>query len=88
MQNGPTLSVMDGIGNGIGYSLILLATAFLRELFGAGRLFGYVVLPSVNDGGWYYPNGMMVTSAGAFFIIGFFIWALRVWKQDQVEEDG
>ena len=88
MQNGPTSSLMDGIGNGLGYSLILITTALLRELFGAGKIFGYVVLPSVNEGGWYYPNGIMVTSAGAFFIIGLFIWALRTWKQDQIEEEG
>jgi Na+-transporting NADH:ubiquinone oxidoreductase subunit D len=88
MQNGPSSSLIDGIGNGLGYSLILIATALLRELFGAGKIFGYVVLPSVNEGGWYYPNGIMVSSAGAFFIIGLFIWALRVWKQDQVEEEG
>ena len=88
MQNGPGSSLIDGIGNGLGYSLILIATALLRELFGAGKIFGYVVLPSVNEGGWYYPNGIMVTSAGAFFIIGLFIWALRTWKQDQVEEEG
>ena len=88
MQNGPGSSLIDGIGNGLGYSLILIATALLRELFGAGKIFGYVVLPSVNEGGWYYPNRIMVTSAGAFFIIGLFIWALRTWKQDQVEEEG
>ena len=88
MQNGPSSSLIDGIGNGLGYSLILIATALIRELFGAGKIFGYVVLPSVNEGGWYYPNGIMVTSAGAFFIIGLFIWALRAWKQDQVEEEG
>ena len=88
MQNGPSSSLMDGIGNGLGYSLLLIATALLRELFGAGKIFGYVVLPSVNEGGWYYPNGIMVSSAGAFFIIGLFIWALRTWKQDQVEEEG
>ena len=88
MQNGPTSSLMDGIGNGLGYSLILITTALLRELFGAGKIFGYVVLPSVNEGGWYYPNGIMVTSAGAFFIIGLFIWALRTWKENQIEEEG
>ena len=86
MQNGPGMSVMDGIGNGLGYSVILLATAFLRELFGAGKVYGYVVFPAVNEGGWYYPNGIMVTSAGAFFIIGLFIWLLRAFKPGQVEE--
>ena len=88
MQNEPTMSLMDGLGNGFGYSLVLIATGFLRELLGAGKLFGYKVLPLATEGGWYTPNGMMVTSAGAFFIIGGFIWALRTWKKDQVEEEG
>jgi len=88
MQNPPMLSLIDGIGNGLGYSVILVMTAFLRELFGAGKLFGITILPTVNDGGWYAPNGIMVTSAGAFFIIGAFIWMLRLWKPDQIEEEG
>ncbi len=86
MQNAPGMSVMDGIGNGLGYSAVLLATAFLRELFGSGKVYGYVVFADVNQGGWYYPNGIMVTSAGAFFIIGLFIWLLRTFKPDQIEE--
>ena len=86
MQNGPGMSVVDGLGNGLGYSAILLATAFLRELFGAGKIYGYVVFPAVNHGGWYYPNGIMVHAAGAFFIIGLFIWLLRTFKPGQVEE--
>ncbi len=88
MQNRPSLSVMDGLGNGFGYSLILLATGFFRELLGSGKLFGHTVLPLVTEGGWYTPNGLMTLSAGAFFIIGGFIWALRIWKHDQVEEEG
>ncbi len=87
MQNGPMLSVMDGIGNGLGYSLILIYCAFFRELFGSGSLFGYTILSGVNEGGWYTPNGLMILSPGAFFLIGLFIWALRVWKPDQMEED-
>ena len=88
MQNGPALSAADGVGNGLGYSVVLLITGAIRELFGAGKLMGYTVLPVVTEGGWYNPNGIMVTSAGAFFIIGFLIWALRVWKPDQIEEEG
>ncbi len=84
MQNGPWSSFLDGFGNGLGYSLILLGTALCRELIGSGKVFGMVVLPSVNEGGWYYPNGMMLIAPGAFFIIGFFIWGLRTWKPDQV----
>ena len=88
MQNRPSLSIMDGLGNGFGYSLILLATGFFRELLGSGKLFGHTVLPLATEGGWYTPNGLMTLSAGAFFIIGGFIWALRIWKHDQVEEEG
>ena len=88
MQNGPGLSLIDAMGNAMGYSVILLATAFLRELFGSGKIFGAEVLPLVTEGGWYNPNGLMVLSPGAFFIIGIFIWILRSWKPDQVEEEG
>jgi Na+-transporting NADH:ubiquinone oxidoreductase subunit D len=87
MQNNPFMSLLDGIGNGLGYSVILLGTAFLRELLGSGKLFGFQVLPLYTEGGWYNPNGLMVLSPGAFFIIGFFIWALRTWKPDQAEEE-
>ena len=88
MQNPPGMSVIDAMGNALGYSVILLVTAFLRELFGSGKLFGVEVLPLVTEGGWYNPNGLMVLSPGAFFIIGIMIWLLRVWKPDQIEEDG
>ena len=88
MQNPPMSSFLDGVGNGLGYSVILIATGFIRELLGSGKLFGQVVFPLVTDGGWYNPNGIMLNSAGAFFIIGFFIWALRTWKPHQVDEEG
>jgi len=87
MQNGPWLSALDGLGNGLGYSVILMATAFFRELFGSGSLFGVVLLKPVTDGGWYTPNGLMVLSPGAFFLIGIFIWLIRVWKPEQIEEE-
>ena len=87
MQNPPGPSIMDGIGNGLGYAVVLMLTAFLRELFGAGKLFGVEVLPLVTEGGWYVPNGLMVLSPAAFFIIGLLIWGLREWKPDQQEED-
>ncbi len=87
MQNGPWASIVDGIGNGLGYSLILMIVGFIRELFGSGRVFGVPVLVTVSDGGWYVPNGLMVLSPGAFFIIGMLVWGLRTWKRDQVEVD-
>ena len=87
MQNGPWLSFLDGIGNGLGYSMFLMGTAFLRELFGAGRLYGFTVLSPVTEGGWYVPNGLMVLSPAAFFIIGCFVWAIRTWKPQQIEAD-
>jgi Na+-transporting NADH:ubiquinone oxidoreductase subunit D len=86
MKNGVWLSFLDGIGNGLGYSLILMAVGFFRELFGSGKLFGYEVFRLASDGGWYVPDGMMLLSPSAFFLIGLFIWALRTWKPDQVEE--
>ncbi|MBI2434933.1 MAG: NADH:ubiquinone reductase (Na(+)-transporting) subunit D [Candidatus Hydrogenedentes bacterium] len=87
MQNGPVLSFLDRVGNGLGYSLVLMLTAFIRELFGSGSLFGFVILKSVNDGGWYVPNGLMLLSPGAFFLIGTFIWILRTWKPTQMESE-
>ncbi len=87
MQNKPLPSFMDGIGNGLGYSVLLLMLGFIRELFGAGSLFGIQILPSVADGGWYQTNGLLLLPPSAFFLIGFFIWALRAWKPEQVEED-
>ena len=87
MQNPPVVSLVDGIGNGLGYAGILMATAFFRELLGSGSVFGAQLMPLVSEGGWYLPNGLMVLSPGAFFIIGFFIWALRVWKPEQNEAE-
>ncbi len=87
MQNPPVMSIVDGIGNGLGYALILLMTAAIREIFGSGNFFGIPVLPLASEGGWYIPNGLLVLSPGAFFIIGFFIWILRTWKPDQVEAE-
>ncbi|PTU74901.1 NADH:ubiquinone reductase (Na(+)-transporting) subunit D [Pseudomonas mangrovi] len=86
MQNPPVLSFFDGIGNGLGYSAMLIALGFIRELFGAGKLMGYEILPVINDGGWYLPNGMLLLPPSAFFLIGLFIWGLRAWKKEQVEK--
>ena len=87
MANKPFESLLDGIGNGLGYSLILVVVAFFRELLGAGKLFGIQLLPLVTEGGWYNPNGLMVLAPGAFFLIGGFIWALRAWKPEQIEAE-
>jgi len=87
MQNKPSLSFIDGVGNGIGYGLVLMIVAFLRELFGTGKVWGFTVLHPVNEGGWYVPNGLMVLAPAAFFLIGCFIWAVRSWKTEQVEEE-
>lgn len=87
MQNPPFVSFVDGIGNGLGYGVVLLAVGGVRELFGAGKLFGAQLLPLATQGGWYVPNGLLVLSPGAFFLIGLLIWALRTAKPDQQEED-
>ena len=85
MKNPPLASFVDGAGNGLGYSLVLLAVAFVRELFGAGKLFGMDVLPLLAEGGWYQPNGLLLLPPSAFFLIGLFIWALRSYRREQVE---
>lgn len=87
MQNPPVVSFVDGIGNGLGYSLVLITISFIRELTGSGRILGMQILPLVTEGGWYTPNGLMVLAPGAFFLIGTFIWALRTWKPNQVEAE-
>ena len=86
VQNPPLLSFFDGIGNGLGYSAMLIVLGVIRELFGAGKLFGYTIIPVINDGGWYLPNGLLLLPPSAFFLIGLIIWALRSWKKEQVEK--
>jgi Na+-transporting NADH:ubiquinone oxidoreductase subunit D len=88
MQNPPLLSLLDGLGNGLGYSLVLISVAVVRELFGSGKLFGVTILPLVTEGGWYNPNGLLLLSPAAFFLIAGFIWAVRTWKPEQVEQEG
>lgn len=86
MQNPPLKSFLDGIGNGLGYSVILIGVAVIRELFGAGTLLGLEILPAVKNGGWYVPNGLLLLPPSAFFIIGCFIWVLRTVKTQQREK--
>ena len=85
MKNGVGMSFLDGLGNGLGYSVILIVVATLRELFGAGTLLDYRILPLVSDGGWYEANGLMLLPPSAFFIIGLLIWGIRSWRTRQVE---
>jgi Na+-transporting NADH:ubiquinone oxidoreductase subunit D len=87
MQNPPPASFLDGIGNGLGYALVLLLVAFIRELTGAGKVFGFTVLPVVNDGGWYLPNGLMLLAPSALFIVALLIWLLRTLKPELQEKD-
>ncbi len=86
MKNPAGMSFLDGLGNGFGYSLVLLVVGVIRELFGSGTLFGYTVLPLTTDGGWYQANGLLLLPPSAFFIIGLMIWVIRSAKTGQVEE--
>ena len=86
MKNPPVPSFLDGLGNGLGYSFVLIAVGVVRELFGAGSLMGIEILPVVTEGGWYNPNGLLLLQPSAFFQIGFLIWAIRAVQTEQVEE--
>ncbi|MEM9365436.1 MAG: NADH:ubiquinone reductase (Na(+)-transporting) subunit D [Planctomycetota bacterium] len=86
MKNGVAMSFLDGIGNGLGYAMVLMVVAFFRELFGAGSLFGIELMKLDRDGGWYNPNGMMLYPPSAFIIIGIMIWIIRLNKPEQIEE--
>jgi Na+-transporting NADH:ubiquinone oxidoreductase subunit D len=87
MQNPPWISFLDGLGNGLGYALILLMVGFVRELTGAGTLFGVEVIQLAKNGGWYEPNGLMLLAPSGLFIIALIIWALRTWKPELQEKD-
>ena len=86
MKNGVVMSFIDGLGNGLGYSVILITVATVRELFGAGTLLGYPVFELTSNGGWYVANGLMLLPPSAFFIIGLMIWGIRTWRTQQVEK--
>lgn len=85
MKNGPFMSLLDGIGNGLGYAVVLIFVGFFRELFGSGKLLGQTIFPLISEGGWYMPNGMALLSPSAFFLIGLFIWGIRTFDKSQVE---
>ncbi|MEJ2534655.1 MAG: NADH:ubiquinone reductase (Na(+)-transporting) subunit D [Gammaproteobacteria bacterium] len=86
MKNPMGMSFLDGLGNALGYSLILVIVGFFRELLGSGKLLGVTILPLTTEGGWYQSNGLMLLAPSAFFIIGLTIWAIRTWKPQQVEK--
>ncbi len=86
IKNGPAVSLLDGIGNGLGYGVVLMIVAFFRELFGFGTLFGITVFKTVNNGGWYVPNGLMVLAPAAFFLIGGIIWVLKTYGKGMQDE--
>ena len=86
MKNPPVPSFLDGLGNGLGYSFVLIVVGVIRELFGAGSLMGIEILPVVTEGGWYNPNGLLLLPPSAFFLIGFLIWVIRAVQTEQVEE--
>ena len=86
MKNAPVPSFIDGFGNGLGHSFVLLVVAVVRELFGTGKLFGVEILPLVTEGGWYQANGLLLLPPSAFFLIGLLIWAIRAVNTEQVEE--
>jgi len=86
MKNPPMISFWDGIGNGLGYTAVLMFVGTIRELFGSGSLFGIEILPLVNNGGWYQSNGLLLLPPSAFFLIGLMIWLIRTWKPEQVEK--
>jgi Na+-transporting NADH:ubiquinone oxidoreductase subunit D len=87
MQNAPLPTFLDAVGNSAGYGLVLVLVAATRELFGSGRLLGVSILPTVSEGGWYVPNGLMVLAPAAFILIGCFIWVVRSVRPEQVEEE-
>jgi Na+-transporting NADH:ubiquinone oxidoreductase subunit D len=86
MANPPGKSALDGLSNAIGYSWVLIVVGLFRELLGSGQILGQTVFATTADGGWYVPNGLMVLSPSAFFIIGMIIWVQRTLTPDMNEE--
>lgn len=87
LKNPPWHSFLDGLGNGLGYSFVLISVAFVREIVGSGKVLGLTVLPATTDGGWFVPNGLFLVPASAFFLIGLLIWIIRSFDKEQVEEE-
>jgi Na+-transporting NADH:ubiquinone oxidoreductase subunit D len=85
MKNPPGASLLDGIGNGLGYALILIAIGTVRELLGTGTLLGVAILPLAAEGGWFTPLGLMALPPSAFFLLGLLVWAIRTIRPEQAE---
>jgi len=85
MKSPPLMSFLDGIGNGLGYSFILIVIGTVKELFGFGTLLGYTIFPTVQDGGWYVGNGLLILPFSSFILIGLMIWGIRILRPEQVE---
>jgi Na+-transporting NADH:ubiquinone oxidoreductase subunit D len=86
MKENVGTSILDALGNGVGYSLILIAVAFQRELVGKGSLMGFQIFKPISQGGWFPENALVTLAPSAFFIIGVLVWVIRTWKRDQVEK--
>jgi Na+-transporting NADH:ubiquinone oxidoreductase subunit D len=84
-SNPPLPSMVDALGNGLGYSLVLVIIGAARELFGAGSLLGVQILPLVSQGGWYEPLNLMLLAPSAFFLLGGLVWAVRALRPEQAE---
>ncbi len=85
MKSPPFMSFLDGIGNGLGYSFVLIVIGTIKELFGFGTILGFEILPLVQNGGWYQGNGLLILPFSSFILIGGLIWFIRTIRPEQVE---
>lgn len=85
MKSPPLMSFLDGIGNGLGYSVVLIIVGVIKELFGFGTILGFEILPLIQNGGWYQANGLLILPFSSFFLIGGLVWVLRTIRPEQVE---
>lgn len=81
----PLPSMVDALGSGMGYGLVLMTIAFFRELFGSGKLFGFQVLPLAEHGGWFTPLNLMLLAPSAFFLLGALVWVVRSTWPEQAD---
>jgi len=89
LANKPWPSFLDGIGNGMGYGMMLVIIAFFRELLGSGSLLGYKLIPQswyIENGGWYSNNGLMILPPMALILVGVIIWVQRSKKPELIED--